>query len=836
MSRGGEQSKAPQNERQWPTLRRVLIFFAVYFVLLIASSVVTIRSDLHQSKQRIAAVKEGEIDYKLIPPKPADPARGLAAHRGAFVYYLTFGPGESDQPPVILIHGSPGQAHNFDALGPELARLGRRAYAIDLPGFGDSSTWLRDYSARTQARRVLDFMDAEGIERAHVVGWSSGGAVALNIAEIASETDRIATVTLLSAIACQETEGSGDYYFEHAKYAAGYFFIGFLPNYIPHFGLFGQNVDRLAFIRSFWDTDQRPIRAIMESLGTPTLILHGRNDPLVSDWAAERHHELIPTSRLIMTPYSHFMPFLQAQETAGYLGEFFDRHDLPGVVPLTDELILAPKRGQPWFRAMLDFVRGMPWPLTAGVCALLALLRRESATAIAGLFVGHGVVDFGVAMVGLFAGRLLSKRNVQAPRRGVRTTLATLVWSAVSLLIAQIALSSSSGTADRGPIGVAVSVFIIATILWIIGHAPTRWGRRRLIASVRRILHHEWWPSWVLYAAIFPHLLRLAARHRSLTIWTCVNPGIRPGGGIIGESKLDILNGLDPACALTQIIIEPDPDQGARHAKTERTIEDNADFLFPVVFKPEAGERGDRVTIVRTGAEIGGALRAIPGSMIIQKFHPGPIELGVFWIRDLGTIGHERTDSAQGSILAITRKILPELVCDGERTIRAQILAHKRYRMQAEVYLENLAGRLDEIPAEGKRVLLTEIGNHIRGCRFEDGADLITPELSAAIDRIARTWRSADGEPFDFGRFDIRCSSDEAVRAGEDLAVIELNGVTSEATNLYDPSWSPARALKLLARQWTIAFEIGAARRALGARPMSVPGILGCVVRGERAR
>jgi hypothetical protein len=91
---------------------------------------------------------------------------------------------------------------------------------------------------------------------------------------------------------------------------------------------------------------------------------------------------------------------------------------------------------------------------------------------------------------------------------------------------------------------------------------------------------------------------------------------------------------------------------------------------------------------------------------------------------------------------------------------------------------------------------------------------------------MARTWRGPNGEPFDYGRFDIRCASDDRARAGDDLAVIELNGVTSEATNLYDPSWSAFHALKLLAKQWTHAFELGAARRRLGSKPLGVTGVV----------
>ena len=46
--------------------------------------------------------------------------------------------------------------------------------------------------------------------------------------------------------------------------------------------------------------------------------------------------------------------------------------------------------------------------------------------------------------------------------------------------------------------------------------------------------------------------------------------------------------------------------------------------------------------------------------------------------------------------------------------------------------------------------------------------------------------------------------------------MIELNGVTSEATNIYDARHSLADAYRVLFEQWSLAFEIGAANRERG--------------------
>jgi hypothetical protein len=86
--------------------------------------------------------------------------------------------------------------------------------------------------------------------------------------------------------------------------------------------------------------------------------------------------------------------------------------------------------------------------------------------------------------------------------------------------------------------------------------------------------------------------------------------------------------------------------------------------------------------------------------------------------------------------------------------------------------------------------------------------------LEEAIDRLCRGY---DG--FYFGRFDLRTTDIEEFKRGRNFKVIELNGVTSEATSIYDPKNSLFTAYRILFDQWRIAFEIGAQNRKRGAKP-----------------
>jgi pyruvate dehydrogenase E2 component (dihydrolipoamide acetyltransferase) len=95
---------------------------------------------------------------------------------------------------VILIHGFGGDLDNWlfniDAIA-EWATV----YALDLPGHGQSSKTIGDPSVAGLARSVLAFMEAQEIGRAHLVGHSLGGAIALASAEISP--DRVASLTLI---------------------------------------------------------------------------------------------------------------------------------------------------------------------------------------------------------------------------------------------------------------------------------------------------------------------------------------------------------------------------------------------------------------------------------------------------------------------------------------------------------------------------------------------------------------------------------------------------------------------------------------------------------------
>jgi pimeloyl-ACP methyl ester carboxylesterase len=98
---------------------------------------------------------------------------------------------DADGPDVLLLHGLGAAKTSFFDTAAALCHQGYRVHAIDLPGFGSSSKpAFAPYTARWFAEAVIDLLDALDVDRAHLVGNSMGGRVALEVALRAPERVR----------------------------------------------------------------------------------------------------------------------------------------------------------------------------------------------------------------------------------------------------------------------------------------------------------------------------------------------------------------------------------------------------------------------------------------------------------------------------------------------------------------------------------------------------------------------------------------------------------------------------------------------------------------------
>ena len=92
---------------------------------------------------------------------------------------------EGDGPPLLLLHGYSDSADTWRVLLDRLGRLGRRAVALDMPGFGTCDLLADDEPILSQLERfaaaAVEWIAPEG--GAIVCGNSLGGCVSLLLAE-----------------------------------------------------------------------------------------------------------------------------------------------------------------------------------------------------------------------------------------------------------------------------------------------------------------------------------------------------------------------------------------------------------------------------------------------------------------------------------------------------------------------------------------------------------------------------------------------------------------------------------------------------------------------------
>jgi hypothetical protein len=323
------------------------------------------------------------------------------------------------------------------------------------------------------------------------------------------------------------------------------------------------------------------------------------------------------------------------------------------------------------------------------------------------------------------------------------------------------------------------------------------------VANEPIISAFEFWPGWLFYAPVVLQWIWLGLRYGDMSLPTAANPTFELGG-LCGESKSQI---LDLAAPDSRAVIAPYAMVTAGESDPALALAGH-DLGWPLVVKPDIGCNGTGVRLVQDVAGLRTAVAAFPPGvrLMLQTFSPYAGEAGIFYIR--------HPDEDVGRVTSLTLKSSPFVVGDGRQTLRELVLAHPRAGRVPHLYLPRLADRLNAVPASGEAVPLVFTGNHCKGSVFHDGAEAITPALTARIDAFARGIRG-----FHFGRIDVRYSSLAALRTGQGFTVIEVNGAGSEATHIWDPRCTLRHAYVSQFKHYRAAWNIAHAMRRRGHRP-----------------
>lgn len=273
-------------------------------------------------------------------------------------------------------------------------------------------------------------------------------------------------------------------------------------------------------------------------------------------------------------------------------------------------------------------------------------------------------------------------------------------------------------------------------------------------------------------------------------------------GGMFGESKFDVLTLVPEQYKPKTILIKYPVSFHELVQKLKET-----DLKFPLVFKPDLGERGFMVKRIFNESDVETYLEKIRADFLIQELIDWPVECGVFYTRF--------PDKPKGEVTSVVIKEMLSVTGNGLSTLQELILSTPRAKLQWEVLKEVYASRLNEIVATGERIELISIGNHCLGTKFLNGEQYINKRLSDTFDHISKQIPE-----FYFGRYDLRCQSMEDLYEGK-IMVMELNGCGAEPAHIYQPGYSLWKALGVMATHWKNLYRISMQNHKRGVKFVS---------------
>ncbi len=322
-----------------------------------------------------------------------------------------------------------------------------------------------------------------------------------------------------------------------------------------------------------------------------------------------------------------------------------------------------------------------------------------------------------------------------------------------------------------------------------------------------KLFRFEYWTWWLFYLPLLPYYLWLAFKARSFTFFTAANPGI-DAGGFFGEKKSEILKLIDEKHKVKTIFISCSDTFDHVVLQIQKQ-----NIGFPLIVKPDVGERGNGVQKIYSLEELRNLFREYAATdLLIQEFIDFKTELGILYYKQPG--------NSTGEISSVVIKEFLKAEGDGARSILQLMQQNDRARIQAKRLKKKMGNDIYRVPHEGEEVLLEPIGNHCLGTKFLNGNHLINKKLVNIFDKIV-----ADIPGFYYGRFDLKVNSMEDLYDGKNIRIMELNGVSSDPAHIFHPGYSIVKAYRDLIKHWKIIYRISISNMNSGTPPVSLKEI-----------
>ena len=256
----------------------------------------------------------------------AEPVGDYAEVNGMRMYYEVSGEGE----PLIVLHGAYMNIPTMGDIIPRLAET-RKVYALEFQGHGRTNDIERPITYPNLASDVAAFMDAVGLEKADVFGYSMGGAAALRLAfDFPEKVDQ-----LIVASVSYDMSGSQPEFLQMIPTMTPEMFVGtFMEDawkqYAPNPDGFRPFVERMIALEHeplAWEEE-------VKNLEHPVLIIAGDSDMMTLEHVVSMYRLLgggyagdmgkpLPASRLAILPAtSHTAVIDQVDLLLGFIEPF----------------------------------------------------------------------------------------------------------------------------------------------------------------------------------------------------------------------------------------------------------------------------------------------------------------------------------------------------------------------------------------------------------------------------------------------------------------------------------------------------------------------------------
>lgn len=228
---------------------------------------------------------------------------------------------------LIMLHGWGQNLQSLQPMGELLANRSQ-VHLIDLPGFGKSPPPLGDWDTTQYADRIYQYMEAEGIESADMLGHSFGGRISLRLTH--QYPQKVRSITLINAGGLQRQrtlqQSLRSQWVRNMRNA-----FKLSPLYRDelltwHSQKYGSRdyLNAGAMRGTLVKTVSEDLTEIAKQIPIPVLLLWGEADTETPVEMGHRYHSLFPNSQLITIPNrDHFMFQAEGAHLCSYYVEKF---------------------------------------------------------------------------------------------------------------------------------------------------------------------------------------------------------------------------------------------------------------------------------------------------------------------------------------------------------------------------------------------------------------------------------------------------------------------------------------------------------------------------------